>query len=79
MVLENPSKGVRLPPPPPDYLPSIDKKNFIGGWFLFCLEILILVDFMVLGFSFFQFIMGIAGNFMHFESDYSFINYVITI
>ena len=26
--------GVRLPPPPPDYLPSIDKKNFlsVGGF-----------------------------------------------
>jgi hypothetical protein len=22
-------------PPPPDYLPSIDKNNFIDGWFLF--------------------------------------------
>jgi hypothetical protein len=21
-----------------DYLPSIDKKNFIGRWFLFCME-----------------------------------------
>ena len=30
--------GVRLPPPPPDYLPSIDKKNFIGGWFYFALK-----------------------------------------
>ena len=28
--------GVRLPPPPPDYLPSFDKKDFlsVGGFIL---------------------------------------------
>lgn len=31
-------------PPPPVYLPSIDKKYFIDGWFLFCLEIWIYTD-----------------------------------
>jgi len=31
-------RWVRFPPPPPNILPSIDKKDFIGGWFLYYLR-----------------------------------------
>ncbi|MDD4752903.1 MAG: hypothetical protein PHT78_06580, partial [Desulfitobacteriaceae bacterium] len=44
--------GVRLPPPPPNNLPSIDKKYFISRWFYFCLKSLILGDFSGFGFFF---------------------------
>ena len=30
--------STRYTPPPPDYLPSIDKQFFIGRWFYFALE-----------------------------------------
>ena len=30
--------GVRLPSAPPNNLPSIDRINSVGGWFLLCLE-----------------------------------------
>jgi hypothetical protein len=55
--------GVRSPLSPPDYLPSIDKMNFIGGWFYFCPETLMLADFRGLGFFFFQLMMLTTGNF----------------
>lgn len=31
---------VQVPPPTPDYLPSIDKINFINRWFYFALKVL---------------------------------------
>ncbi len=30
--------GVRSPLSPPNLVPSIDKKNFIGGWFYYALK-----------------------------------------
>jgi hypothetical protein len=35
--------------PLPDYLPSIDKKYFIDGWFLFCPESAVIELFLRFG------------------------------
>ena len=42
--------GVRLPSPPPDYLPSIDKRNFVNRWFFVYPKVLDLSRFRALCF-----------------------------
>jgi len=46
----------------PDYLPSIDKKNFIDGWFLYCLKSWCISRSCVLAERLVRFLVGYFGD-----------------